>query len=382
MGMIYFDNAATTFPKPKSVRDAVAEAMERYGANPGRSGHKMSMDTAVKVYEAREAVADFFGAENIGDVIFTSNCTHALNFAIKGTVKHGDHIIISDLEHNSVLRPIHALAEKGIASYSVAEVFEGDSDATVEAFRRLIKPNTRMIAVTHASNVWGVRLPIEKLGALAREYDLLFLVDAAQTAGVLPIDMQKLGIDFLCAAGHKSLYGPAGTGVLITPLGAVIDCCFEGGTGSMSSEFGQPTEMPERLESGTVNTSGIIGLGAGVRYVAEHGASNIYRDTMRVAAEIHGGLSKMPKVRLYTNGFKAGTHLPVVSFNIDGIPSEEVTARLSDMGFATRAGLHCAPLAHIKTGTLEIGAVRISVGSMNTRAQAQQLLAAVHRLAK
>lgn len=381
MNMIYFDNAATTYPKPACVREAVLEAMERYGANPGRSGHKMSMETAVKVYEAREAVADFFGAENVEDVVFTSNCTHAVNFAVKGLVRQGDHIIISDLEHNSVLRPVHALAAKGIASYSIAKVTDNDADATVEAFRRLIRPNTRLIACTHGSNVWGIRLPVEKLGHLAREHELLFLVDAAQTAGVVPIDVQRLGIDFLCAAGHKSMYGPPGTGVLVTPLGSALECCFEGGTGSMSSEFDQPDGMPERLESGTANTCGIIGLGAGVQHIAAKGVTNSYDKSMEVAADIYKGLSEMPKVRLYTRTFERGVHLPVISFNLDGMPSEEVTARLSDMGFATRAGLHCAPLAHMKMGTIKMGAVRISVGNYNTKTQAKQLLAAINRIA-
>lgn len=382
MGMVYFDNAATTYPKPRRVREAVTQAIESYGANPGRSGHKMSLDTAVKVYEARETVADFFGAENVEDVVFTSNCTHAINFAIKGLVKPGDHIIISDLEHNSVLRPVHALSTKGIVSYSVARVIDGDDDATVEEFRRLIRPNTRLIACTHASNVWGIRLPIKKLGILAQQYDLLFLVDAAQTAGLIPIDIQRLGIDFLCAPGHKSLYGPPGTGILVTPLGAALDCCFEGGTGNRSSEFEQPPDMPERLESGTINTCGVIGLGEGVRYVSEKGVTSTYNESIKLSAEIYDGLSQLRKVKLYTNGFVTGRHLPVISFNIDGMASEEVTARLSDMGFATRAGLHCAPLAHTKMGTLETGAVRVSVGSFNTKAQGKQLLSAVYKLCK
>lgn len=380
--MIYFDNAATTYPKPGQVKSAVIDAMENYGANPGRSGHKMSLDTAIKVFEAREAAADFFGAENVEDVVFTSNCTHALNFALKGVIRQGDHVIISDLEHNSVLRPVHALSLKGVASYSVAEVVDGDDDATVEAFRKLIRPNTKLIACTHGSNVWGIRLPVERLGELAREHDVLFLVDAAQTAGVVPVDVQRCGIDFLCTAGHKSLYGPPGTGLLVTPLGSVIDCIFEGGTGSMSSDFEQPPGMPERLESGTVNTCGIIGLGAGIKYVSAKGVTNSYNESMGIAREIYENLAAMPKIKLYTKGFEHGRHLPVVSFNIEGIASEEVTGQLSDMGFATRGGLHCAPLAHRKMGTLETGAVRISVGGFNTRTQAGRLISAVKHLCR
>lgn len=380
--MIYFDNAATTFPKPKRVRDAVAVAMELYGANPGRSGHKLSMDTAVKVYECREAVAGFFGAQTVEDVVFTLNCTHALNLALKGALKQGDHVIISDIEHNSVLRPVHALSERGVITYSVAEVDETDDDRTVENFKRLILPNTKLIACAHGSNVWGIRSPVEKISRLAAEHDVLFLVDAAQTAGVVPISMETTEIDFLCTAGHKSLYGPSGTGLLITPLGTALTPCFEGGTGTMSADFGQPDGMPERLESGTVNTAGIIGLEAGVAYVREKGVENIFKTSMHVAGEIYEGLSVIKGVRLYTKGFAYDKNLPVVSFNIDGLNSEEVTERLSRTGFATRGGLHCSPLAHKKMGTMESGAVRVSVGSFNTPQQARQLLWAIRNIAK
>lgn len=375
--MTYFDNAATTFPKPRRVREAVQNAMERYGANPGRSGHRLSLETAIKVYETREAVAEFFGAEAVEDVVFTSNCTHALNFALKGLLKHGDHVIISDLEHNSLSRPVHALAAKGVITYSVAEVSEDDDCRTVDAFRKLIQNDTRLIATTHGSNVWGIRTPIGKLGRLCQENDLLFLVDAAQTAGVVPIDMEKDNIDFLCAAGHKSMYGPSGTGVLVTPLGSALDCCFEGGTGNMSADFDQPTGMPERLESGTVNTSGIIGLGAGLSYIKSRGLDELYDHEMRIAREIYEGLLNIPEIKLYTREFVYGRNLPVVSFNVSGVPSEEVTSKLSDMGFALRGGLHCAPLAHKKMDTLETGAVRISVGGFNKMSEARRLLSAI-----
>lgn len=380
--MIYFDNGATTFPKPASVIEAVRQAMEIYGANPGRSGHKLSLDAAVKVFECREAVAQMFGAENVEDVVFTSNCTHAINFALKGLLKNGDHVIISDLEHNSVLRPIHELAVRGIITYSIATVDETDDKKTVESFRWRIRPNTKLIACTHASNAFGVSLPIEKIGKLADAHDILFLVDAAQTAGIVPIDMRKNRIDFLCAPGHKSLYGPPGTGFLITPLGNALDTVFEGGTGSMSADYGQPTIMPDRLESGTVNTSGIIGLNAGISYVREKGIDTIYRQSMQVAGDIHEGLKKISNITLYTEAFIFGRHLPVVSFNIKDMPSENAASAFSDLGFALRGGLHCAPLAHKKMGTIEMGAVRASIGSFNTREEARQFLAAAKQLAE
>jgi cysteine desulfurase family protein len=375
--MVYFDNAATSFPKPRRVRERVVAAMERYGANPGRSGHKLSVDTAVKVYETREALRQMFGAERVEDVAFTFNCTHAVNLVLKGLLKPGDHVVISDLEHNAIVRPIHALAAIGRASYSVAAVDELDDEKTVTNFAREIRPNTRLVACTHGSNVWGISAPVERIGRLCRERDILFMVDAAQTAGVLPLDTRASGIDFLCMPGHKSLYGPSGTGALVTPLGSALDTVFEGGTGSMSADLRQPLTMPDRLESGTINTMGVIGLGAGLEYVAEKTPAFIYGEEFAIASMIYKGLKSIERVRLYTKGFVKGRNLPVVSFNIDGLNSEEVTAKLSDLGFCTRGGLHCAPLAHRKMGTKETGAVRVSVGAFNTRRQAEQLLAAI-----
>lgn len=377
--MIYFDNAATTFPKPRRVLRAVQSAFEKYGANPGRSGHRLAMDTAVKVYECRESVAELFGAE-ADAVVFTSNCSHALNIALKGVLRHGDHVVISDLEHNSILRPVHALAKGGVIGYSVAEVFF-DEDATVAAFEAAITRNTRMIACTHASNAFGIRLPIEKLGALAKRRGLLFLVDAAQTAGVLPIDVKSCGIDFLCTAGHKSLYGPSGTGLLVTPHGEKLATLMEGGTGSASADYGMPDTVPERLECGTVNTMGIIGLAAGINFVKERGIEQIHRQEMRVGAEIDRRLREIPGVTLYTPDFTPERNVPVIAFNLEGVPSEELTQRLSDRGFALRGGLHCAPIAHAKMGTLETGAARISIGVMNTVEQGAKLCAAVARIA-
>ncbi len=378
--MVYFDNAATTFPKPGCVREAVMNAMERYGANPGRSGHRLSINTAVKIYETREALREFFNAESVEDVVFTSNCTHALNLVLKGLLKPGDHIVISDLEHNAVLRPVHTLARRGIITYSIAEIDEFDDKKTLENFRSKIKPSTRLIATTHGSNVWGICSPVGLLGKLCRERGVKLLVDAAQSAGVLPLDTRKLGIDFLCMPGHKSLYGPSGTGVLVTPLGSALETVFEGGTGSMSSDYNQPRDMPDRLECGTVNTVGIIGLGAGLKYVRKMSAESIYSEEFEVASYLYAGLRNIKRARLHTRGCVKGRHLPVISFNIDGFNSEEVTSLLSDMGFASRGGLHCAPLAHRKMGTLDTGAVRLSVGVFNTLQQARQLLTAVNRI--
>lgn len=378
--MIYFDNAATTFPKPACVLHSVQSAFQHYGANPGRSGHQLAMETSMKVYECRESVADFFGAQ-VDEVVFGSNCTHVLNIAIKGILKYGDHVIISDLEHNSVLRPMHTMQENGWITYDVAKIAQDDQE-TVASFEQHITASTKLIACTHGSNAFGIRVPIEKIGALAKKHGIYFLVDAAQTAGVLPIDMRRMQIDFLCTAGHKSLYGPSGTGLLITPHGEELSTLMEGGTGSQSADYGMPLSVPDRLECGTVNTMGILGLGAGISFIRRKGIQTIHCHEMQVGAEIYRRLSQIPGVILYTKEFSAARNLPVISFNIDGMPSEIVTEKLSNMGFALRGGLHCAPLAHKKMGTLESGTVRISIGAMNTLEQGIRLCTAVHALAR
>ena len=370
--MVYFDNAATSWPKPQKVIQATNEAFSSYGANPGRSGHSMSINTAVKVFEARESIASFFGAARAEDVIFTPNCTHAVNIAIKGILNRGDHVILSDLEHNATLRPIHTLAERGEIAYSIAEIHP-DNEMTVNAYQRLITANTKLIICTHGSNVWGMRTPIEKIGELAKKNGTYFLVDAAQTAGIVTIDVQKANIDFLCTAGHKSLYGPTGTGLLITPHGNQLNTIVEGGTGTLSMEYSQPQGMPERLESGTANTLGILGLGAGIKFLREAGIDNIYRHEIQIAGEIFQRLSDIPNVKLYNRNFEVGENLPVISFNVEGVSSEKLTQTLSEKGFALRGGLHCAPLAHKKMGTLKTGTARISIGVFNKMREARSL---------
>lgn len=374
--MIYFDNAATTFPKPGRVLKAVQNAFAAYGANPGRSGHELSIKTAMKIYECRELAAKFFNAK-AEDVVFTQNCSHALNIAIKGLLHDGDHVIISDLEHNSVLRPVHALAQRGKISYSIACIDPEDDEKTLDSLRKLVTPRTRMIACTHGSNAFGIRLPVEKIGAFAHSKNLMFVLDCAQTAGVLPIDMKRQYIDFLCTAGHKSLYGPSGTGILVTPHGNKLVPLMDGGTGTNSADFVMPPEPPERLECGTVNTMGIIGLKAGISFVNERGLDNLFFHEMKIAKEIFRALSGKEKVILYQKDMDVAKHLPVLSFNVKGKSSEEVAAVLSDKGFALRGGLHCAPLAHQKMNTMDTGAVRISIGAFNTMRQAEQLCYAI-----
>lgn len=379
--MVYFDNAATSFPKPPAVQTAVLTALTRYGANPGRSGHDLSVQTARQVFEVREKAASFFGAENPEHVVFTQNCTYALNTVIQGLFQSGDHVVISDLEHNSVLRPIWALAQQRKISYTVAKV-DLDEERTVASFQSAIQPNTKAILCTHGSNVFGIRLPAAKLAKLAKSYGLYFILDAAQTAGTEPIHMREMGIDFLCAPGHKGLYGPSGTGLLITACGQKLRPLVKGGTGSVSSELAQPEFLPDRLESGTLNTMGILGLGAGIDFVQRHGRETLARYEMSICRSLYQQLHSIEGVILYTPEPIYQKSLPLFSFNIEGLTSEETTQLLNQEGLAVRGGLHCAPDAHQKFHTFPNGAVRVSIGAFNTMEQAREFAYVVRKIAK
>lgn len=377
--MIYFDNAATTFPKPQSVTNAVATAMRSFGANPGRSGHSMSLRAAEEVYRCRETAAEFFHAKGPECVAFTQNCTHATNIVLKGLLKPGDHVVVSCLEHNAVMRPIQVLKGLGVTC-SEAKVVPGDNDATLDGFRNAINERTALICCMHASNVWGVRLPIERIGALCKTYQIPLMVDAAQTAGVLPIDMQDIGIDYLCLAGHKGLYGPMGTGMLITDKGEGLQTLIEGGTGTQSQDFSQPATMPERMESGTVNLPGIAGLRAGLEFVKQKKPQTIMKHEMRLITGLYDRLSTMRNVELYMPRPDEKHFAPLLSFNIKGKESEEVAAILNRRGIATRAGLHCAPTAHSFAGTLERGAVRVCPSVFSTPSEIDMLCMAVRKI--
>lgn len=379
--MIYFDNGATTFPKPKSVLNAVNFAMNNC-ANPGRSGHSLSLKSSEIIYDCRKNLAKLFDTDKIENVIFTNNCTTALNTVIKGTLKDGDHVIISSLEHNAVLRPVAALEDIGVA-YSVAQVVEGDNDKTLDNFRALINSRTKMIICTHASNVFGVRLPVERIGAMCRIYGILFCVDAAQTAGIVPISLKNSDIDYLCTAGHKGLYGPMGTGVLIINNDNTPDSLTQGGTGSFSADIAQPEILPDKYESGTPNVSGIAGLDEGVKFVMNRGVSGIEAYESGLINRLFGGLSNMDNVILYTEQPEFGAYAPVVSFNIKGIDCEETANMLNrKFNIAVRAGLHCAPLAHNSFGTLESGTVRAVVSLFNNRSQVDYFVNAVNKIQK
>lgn len=361
--MIYFDNAATSGVKPKNVINAVDTALLHYSANPGRGGYELSKKCAESIYNCRKELAMFFGADDAMNVLFTPNCTQSINYVLKGVLKPSDHVIVSSLEHNAVMRPLYELSKQGV-EVDAAEVIFGDDDATFRAFTNLIKPNTKLIFCTHASNVLGNVLPIEKIGKLCNDRGILFGVDAAQTAGVIKIDMRKMMIDFLCIAPHKGLYAPMGTGVLIAnkPIPKTI---IEGGTGTNSMLARQPLDMPERFESGTVNVPGVFGIKAGLDFIKEKGIDEIYKKELALSRKCYSLLSQIRGVSLYTNMPEYGKNVSTLSFNLRGFDSVELAEILGKKGICVRAGLHCAPSAHRRIGTLQNGTVRVSFSAYN-----------------
>lgn len=377
--VIYWDNAATTFPKPSAVQVAVMQGMTAFGGNPGRGGHQLSMAAAEQVYECREAVASFFGQDDPTGVIFMPNCTTALNTVIHGLLDDGGRVIVSDLEHNAVWRAVNAL--RGHQRVDVA-AWSADGDEIVENFRRLIRSDTRLIVCTHASNVFGVTFPIRRLAALAHQYGILFCVDAAQTAGVLPIDMQSDDIDYLCVAAHKGLYAPMGMGLLLCRERARVPSLIQGGTGSYSLQAAQPDDLPERLESGTPNLLGICGLRAGLDFVQRKGRASIYQHEIGLLNLVYQRLSVTQGITLYTQKPQVEVSAPVLSVNIDGLSSEDVARELDRHGVAVRAGLHCAPLAHRHFGTLPRGTVRLAPSAFSTRAEAEMICKLFQQIAQ
>lgn len=379
--MIYLDNAATTYPKPPQVSAAMQQAMRRFGANPGRAGYNMSLATAQEVFRAREEAAALFDAPGPENVCFVMNCTQALNMAIKGLVKPGGHVVTSCLEHNAVMRPLEALRAQGIITYTEVKIVPGDNDATLDAFRQAMKENTCLCVCTHVSNVWGIRLPVERITALCHAYNVPVCIDCAQSAGVLPISMKEYNFDCICAPGHKGLYGPMGTGLLIVRDGSRINTIIEGGTGTASESLEQPAEIPERFESGTINVPGIIGLRAGISFVRRRTVHRIYEHESALVCRLYDRLKASQKVELYMPRPQSPYFAPLLSFNLPGKDSEDVAASLNKQGFAVRAGLHCAPRAHAFCGTLEHGAVRVCPSVFTTSEQMNAFAQAVMRIA-
>ena len=379
--MIYFDNAATSWPKPPGVGDAVVRFLDEVGANPGRSAHRLSVESARIVYGAREAVAELFNAPDPLRVVFGLNVTEALNLALRGFLRPGDHVVTSSIEHNSVMRPLRELEKQGVELTVVRCSPEGFLDpADLEA---AIMPNTVMIALNHASNVVGTLLPVVEAGRIARQYGALLLVDTAQTGGAYPIDMQADQIDLLAFTGHKALYGPMGTGGLIISERVDIsglDPLKRGGTGSRSEHEEQPGFLPDVYESGTPNAVGLAGLEAGIRWVLEQGVEAIRTHEVTLTRRLIDGLAAIPKATVH-GGLDGDRQTATVSFNIDGMAPSEVGLRLDEeFGILCRVGLHCAPAAHKTMGTFPDGTVRFGLGAFNTAGEVDSALEAVTQL--
>ncbi|MBC2576670.1 aminotransferase class V-fold PLP-dependent enzyme [Peptostreptococcus canis] len=378
--MIYLDNAATTFPKPESVYNAMDYCSRNYCANPGRSGHKMAMESARTVEETRDIIARLFNIKNPMEVVYTFNATDSLNLAIKGFLNSGDHVITTTMEHNSVLRPIMELEKNGVEHTFVQANSEGKINPS--DIENSIRENTKLIVTTHASNVTGTLVDIDSIGKIAKKHNVKYLVDASQSAGVYSIDVQKNNIDMLAMPGHKGLLGPQGTGILYVTDIIRLKSQREGGTGSKSEEITQPDLYPDKYESGTHNTPGIAGLGAGIKFILNTGIDNIRKHEEELTQYMIDRLSEIPKLKLY--GPKSSKERSaVILINIDDLDSGEVTFRLdSEFDIATRSGIHCAPLAHKTIGTINQGGVRFSLGYFNTKDDIDKAIEALKIIAK
>lgn len=381
--MIYFDQAASSFPKPKTVGKAVLEAIEEYGANPGRGGHTLSRRASTVIKETRNQLANFFGCSDSNKVLFFNNATGALNQAIKGfPLIEGDHIISSSFEHNSVRRPLEELRRNRGIDITFIEGELNKNIFSLEEFEEAISPRTKLVTITHGSNVTGAVLPIEEIIKIAKKYELKVLVDASQTAGILPIHMKNMNIDMLAFPGHKGLLGPQGTGLLLVEGEVDLIPIFHGGTGSFSESPYQPEKWPEKFESGTLNTPGIAGLKAGLEEVIHIGLQEIVsRETILINYFLDQ-LEAIDEIRVYRSP-NANQQLGVASFTLADIDSHEIAMILDEYyGIAVRAGVHCSPLIHEKLGTIKTGAIRVSFGPYNTKKEVDQFISAIKEIKK
>ena len=370
--MIYLDSAATTLQKPPAVARAVSSAVGRL-ATPGRGGHVPAMRAAETAFLCRQAAAELFQVESPEQVVFTSNATHGLNLAIHSLLKPGDAVVISGYEHNAVCRPLYAIPGVRL---TVVDAPPFRREQAAEEFRRAILAGADAVIVNHVSNVFGFILPVEGIAALCRERGIPFVLDASQSAGCLPVHMGELGAAFVAMPGHKGLYGPQGTGLLL--CGAETHPLLMGGTGSASALQAMPDFLPDRLEAGTHNMPGIAGLLEGLRYIQTQGTERILTHERRLIRQAAAGLSRIPGVTVYGDG--GAVQAGVLSFQIDGMDCEAVGEALGARGIAVRAGLHCAPLAHQSAGTLEAGTVRASVSAFNTPREVERFTQEVARL--
>ena len=377
--MIYFDNAATTMRKPDCVVQAVTEALCSMG-NSGRGVHEGALSASRIIYDTRIALAELFGAESPERIAFTANSTQALNIAIKGVLNPGDHVITTTLEHNSVLRPLYELEERGVQ----LTILPADKAGNIryEDFEQEIRPNTRAIVTTHGSNLTGNLLDIGRLGGIAKKYGLLYIVDASQTAGVFDIDVQQMHIDILCFTGHKGLLGPQGTGGLYVRDGVEVRPLLSGGSGVQTYLRSHPAQMPTALEAGTLNGHGIAGLGAAVRHILDTGMETIRQKEQALMWEFYTQVRQIPGITVYGD-FSTQNRCPIVTLNVRDYDSGEVSDALaSEYGIATRSGAHCAPLMHKALGTVEQGAVRFSFSHYNTEEEINFAVSALRELAQ
>lgn len=378
--MIYLDNGATTFPKPEIVYEKTIKAMKNFASNPGRSGYSLSLRMDREIFAVREKLTNFIGGDNPLNMAFTKNCTESLNIAIKGVVKKGSHIITTSLEHNSVLRPLKKLEKN---NYIELTIIDANPLGIIEPekIRDAIKENTQFCIITIMSNLVGTITEIEEISNILKEKEIILIVDAAQGIGYLDIDVKKIGIDILCFPGHKSLFGPMGTGGIYINSPILLDTIIEGGTGSFSLDLNQPEIYPDRLESGTLNGPAIVGLGAGIDFLNEIGLENIRTHENKMKNIFIDGLTKIENINIY--GPKDYRQGPVISININNIDSSELSYRLDDeYGICIRSGYHCAPLAHRTIGTEEIGAARFSFSYLNTEDEILKTLEVLEKFAK
>ena len=377
--MIYLDNAATTMHKPQTVIDAVVQAMNSLG-NAGRGANEASLSAARIIYDTRDRLAQLFHAENAKRIAFTCNSTESLNIAIKGSLNPGDHAITTALEHNSVLRPLYEMQEQGVE----LTVIESDKRGRIcyEDFEKAIRPETKVIVCTNGSNLTGNRVDLERVGKIAEDHGIRFIVDASQTAGVFEIDVQKRHIDILCFTGHKGLLGPQGTGGIYVREGIELRPLKSGGSGVDTYNTHHPAEMPTALEAGTLNGHGIAGLGAGVKYIMDTGMEHIRETEQHYMWKFYNGVKDIPGVKIYGD-FETEDRCPIVTLNIADYDSSEVSDELlMTYGISTRPGAHCAPLMHKALGTVDQGAVRFSFSHFNTEEEIDAAIAAIRELAE
>jgi cysteine desulfurase family protein len=361
--MVYLDNAATTFPKPKEVYNEVLNCMQYYAANAGRASYDMALQASEKILETRENLRELFNIDNPLNIIFTSNATEALNIGIKGLLRPKDHVITTLIEHNSVLRPVKYMASKGVEITYIGTDEEGNIH--LKDLRKEIRKNTRLVIVNHASNVLGNIQDIESIGEVTKRHGIYFMVDASQSAGLVEIDVKKCNIDLMAVSGHKALLGPQGTGILYIKDGIKLENYKDGGTGSESNSMDQPEYLPDKFESGTMNVPGIAGLCEGIKFIKTIGMTNLMSHEMSLLQYLYDELKRLDYIKIYGGGnFKSIT--PILSFNVDNMDSSMVGYILNKSAISVRSGFHCAPLIHGIIGTHKRGTIRVSPGYFNT----------------